>query len=146
MAAMIKAINAKIRSNPVTDYLCSTHFWGPVSNFGIPVAAVLDTKKDPEIISGPFTATLTVYSAVFMRYAMAVQPKNYLLFACHFINFNSQLVQGYRWYDYWYMGGDKKWIAIREQAKADAAAKAAAEAAAGPSIADKAKEAVSSSS
>ncbi|RMD39643.1 hypothetical protein DV735_g5481, partial [Chaetothyriales sp. CBS 134920] len=133
---MIKAINAKIRSNPVTDYFCSTHFWGPASNFGIPIAAVLDTKKDPEIISGPFTATLTVYSAVFMRYAMAVQPRNYLLFACHFINFNSQLVQGYRC-----MGGDKKWIAIREQAKADAAAKAAAESS---SIADKAKEAVSS--
>lgn len=24
MAALIKALNAKIRSNPVTDYLCST--------------------------------------------------------------------------------------------------------------------------
>ncbi|RMZ75859.1 hypothetical protein DV737_g5065, partial [Chaetothyriales sp. CBS 132003] len=111
-------------------------FWGPASNFGIPIAAVLDTKKDPEIISGPFTATLTVYSATFMRYALAVRPKNYLLFACHFINFNSQLVQGYRC-----MGGDKKWIAIREQAKADAAKAAAA---AGSSIAEKAKDAASS--
>lgn len=52
-------------------------------------------------ISGHFTAALTVYSATFMRYAMAVQPKNYLLFACHFVNFNAQLTQGYRWYDYW---------------------------------------------
>ena len=26
-----------------------TDFWGPVSNFGIPVAAVMDTKKDPEM-------------------------------------------------------------------------------------------------
>ena len=24
-------------------------FWGPVSNFGIPVAAVMDMKKDPEM-------------------------------------------------------------------------------------------------
>lgn len=24
-------------------------FWGPVSNFGIPVAAVMDTQKDPEM-------------------------------------------------------------------------------------------------
>jgi len=52
-------------------------------------------------ISGQFTAALTVYSATFMRYAMAVTPKNYLLFACHFVNFNAQLTQGYRWYDYW---------------------------------------------
>ncbi len=52
-------------------------------------------------ISGKFTAALTVYSATFMRYSMAVTPKNYLLFACHFVNFNAQLTQGYRWYDYW---------------------------------------------
>jgi hypothetical protein len=107
MAAAIKAINAKIRSNKVADYVCSTRksgiqllsfqthsrdrphqaaveiqdihtpyispdtalrlnvttkfekqwltihlsqdFWGPVSNFGIPVAAVMDTQKDPEM-------------------------------------------------------------------------------------------------
>lgn len=24
-------------------------FWGPVSNFGIPMAAVLDTQKSPEL-------------------------------------------------------------------------------------------------
>ncbi|CAF9916403.1 MAG: hypothetical protein GOMPHAMPRED_000990 [Gomphillus americanus] len=93
MAAAIKALNAKIRSNPVLDYVCSTHFWGPVSNFGIPVAAVLDTKKDPEIISGQFTAVLMVYSATFSRYAMAVTPKNYLLLACHITNFSAQTVQ-----------------------------------------------------
>lgn len=45
--------------------------------------------------------SLAFYSGTFMRYSMAVTPKNYLLFLCHFINFNSQLVQGYRWYDYW---------------------------------------------
>ncbi|KAK5461021.1 hypothetical protein LTS15_003084 [Exophiala xenobiotica] len=115
-AATIKAINAKIRSNPVTDYFCSTHFWGPASNFGIPIAAVLDTQKDPEIISGTFTAALTVYSGTFMRYALAVQPKNYLLFACHFVNFNAQLTQGYRWYDYWYRGGQDRWAQLRTEA------------------------------
>ncbi|MCJ1323813.1 hypothetical protein MMC10_000474 [Thelotrema lepadinum] len=51
MAAAIKAINAKIRSNKVLDYVCSTHFWGPVSNFGIPVAAIMDTQKDPEMFA-----------------------------------------------------------------------------------------------
>jgi hypothetical protein len=28
------------------DYL---DFWGPVSNFGIPIAAVMDTQKSPEL-------------------------------------------------------------------------------------------------
>ena len=47
------------------------------------------------------TATLTIYSATFMRYALAVSPKNYLLFACHAVNFSAQLAQGYRYLNYW---------------------------------------------
>ncbi|PPJ57568.1 hypothetical protein CBER1_10531 [Cercospora berteroae] len=105
MAAAIKAINAKIRSNPVSDYLCSTHFWGPASNFGIPLAAVMDTQKDPEIISGRMTAALCGYSAVFMRYSLAVTPQNYLLFGCHLVNFAAQTTQAYRFTNWWYMGG-----------------------------------------
>ncbi|KAH0606945.1 uncharacterized protein H6S33_002933 [Morchella sextelata] len=106
MASMISALNAKIRSNPTTSYFCSTHFWGPVSNFGIPIAAVLDiTRKDPEVISGKMTAALLVYSAVFMRYSMAVTPKNYLLFGCHFVNEAAQLAQSYRYINYWNYGG-----------------------------------------
>jgi len=113
MAAAIKAINAKIRSNKVLDYFCSTHFWGPVSNFGIPLAAVMDTQKDPEIISGQMTAALTVYSSIFMRYALAVTPQNYLLFACHAINFSAQLTQGYRYINYWNWGGREKALAVK---------------------------------
>ncbi|KAK6000337.1 hypothetical protein QM012_003969 [Aureobasidium pullulans] len=101
MAAAIKALNAKIRSNPYTDYICSTHFWGPASNFGIPLAAVMDTQKDPEIISGSMTLALCGYSATFMRYAMAVTPVNYLLFGCHFVNFGAQATQAYRYLNYW---------------------------------------------
>ena len=67
----------------------STHFWGPVSNFGIPLAAVMDLKKDEEMISGRMTGALIIYSTVFMRYSMAVTPKNYLLFGCHFVNWFS---------------------------------------------------------
>lgn len=52
-------------------------------------------------ISGRMTLALSCYSAVFMRYAMAVQPRNYLLFGCHFINCTSQLTQGYRYLNYW---------------------------------------------
>ncbi|KAJ5096102.1 Mitochondrial pyruvate carrier 1 [Penicillium alfredii] len=115
MAAAIKAINAKIRSNKVLDYVCSTHFWGPVSNFGIPFAAVMDTQKDPEIISGTMTAALTVYAATFMRYSLAITPKNYLLFACHLTNFGAQTTQGYRYLSYWNWGGREAKLA--EEAK-----------------------------
>ena len=52
-------------------------------------------------ISGNMTGVLCVYSATFMRYALAVQPKNYLLFACHFANEGAQLTQGYRYLQYW---------------------------------------------
>ncbi|EKG14781.1 hypothetical protein MPH_08056 [Macrophomina phaseolina MS6] len=115
MAAAIKAINAKIRSNKALDYFCSTHFWGPASNFGIPLAAVMDTQKDPEIISGGMTAALIGYSSVFMRYALAVTPKNYLLFGCHAVNWSAQVVQGYRYVNHWHMGGREK--SLQEKAK-----------------------------
>jgi Mitochondrial pyruvate carriers len=52
-------------------------------------------------ISGKMTGALTIYSATFMRYALAVTPKNPLLFACHAINFSAQLTQGYRYLNYW---------------------------------------------
>ena len=62
-------------------------------------------------ISPRFTAVLVVYSATFMRYALAVTPKNYLLFACHATNATAQLAQGARFVNYWYMGGKDKKIA-----------------------------------
>ncbi|KAI0540711.1 hypothetical protein GGR58DRAFT_459716 [Xylaria digitata] len=108
MAAFVKAINAKIRSNPTVSYICSTHFWGPVSNFGIPVAAVVDAQKSPELISGHMTLALCIYSATFMRYSLAIAPKNYLLFMCHFINEGSQLTQGYRYLNWNHWGGKEK--------------------------------------
>ena len=33
----------------LTKLAPSPDFWGPVSNFGIPIAAVMDTQKDPEM-------------------------------------------------------------------------------------------------
>ncbi|KAK8050054.1 hypothetical protein PG994_011784 [Apiospora phragmitis] len=134
MAAFFKAVNAKIRSNPTVSYFCSTHFWGPVSNFGIPVAAVMDTQKSPDLISGQMTAALCVYSATFMRYSLAVSPKNYLLFACHFINEGSQLTQGYRYLSWHNWGGKEK--AQAQGAVEEAKAKVAA-------VGDKVKDAVS---
>lgn len=81
-------------------YVCSTHFWGPVSNFGIPFAAIVDLKKDPDLVSPSMTSALIVYSLVFMRYATQVRPWNPLLFGCHFVNEGAQLGQGYRYLKY----------------------------------------------
>jgi hypothetical protein len=47
------------------------------------------------------TAAFMVSSSLFMRYAFAIQPKNYLLFAMHATNFTAQSVQGYRYLNYW---------------------------------------------
>ncbi|KAK6455180.1 uncharacterized protein RJT20DRAFT_55315 [Scheffersomyces xylosifermentans] len=91
-------------------YMCTTHFWGPVSNFGIPVAAILDLKKEPDLISGPMTGSLIMYSLVFMRYSLAVTPQNYLLFGCHFVNEIAQLGQGFRWAKHHYVDTPKKEI------------------------------------
>lgn len=60
------------------------------------------------------TGALTIYSATFMRYALAVTPKNYLLFGCHVINCSSQLTQGYRFYNWHYAGGREKAAASGE--------------------------------
>ncbi|GMS89528.1 hypothetical protein PENTCL1PPCAC_11703 [Pristionchus entomophagus] len=75
------------------SYFLSTHFWGPVANWGLPLAALADIKKNPDMISGNMTAALVIYSSVFMRFAWHVQPRNLLLFACHATNFTAQTTQ-----------------------------------------------------
>ncbi|VDD80423.1 unnamed protein product [Mesocestoides corti] len=67
----------------------------------MPLAALGDLKKNPELISGKMTFALLCYSALFMRFAIRVQPRNLLLFACHFTNEAAQGVQGLRFIDYW---------------------------------------------
>ena len=82
------------------------------------------------------TGALTLYSATFMRYALAVSPANYLLFGCHAINFSSQLVQGYRYTNYFHFGGKEALLSERaKSAGAEAVGKA-------QEVADKAKAAV----
>lgn len=82
------------------SYFMSTHFWGPIANWGIPLAAIADIRKDPKYISGKMTLALCVYSLLFMRFAIKVQPRNMLLFSCHATNEVAQLVQGYRYLKY----------------------------------------------
>ncbi|KAH8418030.1 hypothetical protein KR222_010821 [Zaprionus bogoriensis] len=82
------------------NYFMSTHFWGPVANWGIPIAALADTQKSPKFISGKMTLALTLYSCIFMRFAYKVQPRNWLLFACHATNASAQAFQGMRYLNY----------------------------------------------
>ncbi|GAA5877043.1 hypothetical protein JCM16303_006145 [Sporobolomyces ruberrimus] len=92
---------ASSRSPEARKYFMSTHFWGPVANWGLPLAAIADlTGKDPKFISGPMTVALASYSMVFMRFAWRVQPRNYLLFACHLTNATAQSLQGARFLQY----------------------------------------------
>jgi hypothetical protein len=79
----------------------TTHFWGPVANWGIVLSTMYDmSNSGPEKISGPMTIALSAYSMMFLRFAWKVQPRNYLLFACHVCNLSAQLVQLYRKYEY----------------------------------------------
>lgn len=53
--------------------------------------------KPPEAISRNMTGAMCIYSLLFMRFAWAIQPRNYLLFACHVSNECVQLNQMRRW-------------------------------------------------
>ena len=70
----------------------TVHFWGPAANWALVYAGLADSNKPPEQISRNMTATLLLYSILFMRFAWRVQPRNYFLFSCH--TFNS-IVQAY---------------------------------------------------
>ena len=58
------------------------------------------------------TACLFVYAGTFMRYSLAITPKNYLLFACHTLNAGAQGTQGYRWLQWHYWGGKERMEAL----------------------------------
>lgn len=85
------------------QYFFSTHFWGPLINWTLPMAAISDmTTHDPSIISGKMTTALLLYSCLFMRFSWMVQPRNYLLFGVHVTNEACQIVQGWRFIKYHY--------------------------------------------
>ncbi|PIA29116.1 hypothetical protein AQUCO_06200009v1 [Aquilegia coerulea] len=58
---------------------------------------LVDAQKPPELISANMTGVLCVYSALFMRFAWMVQPRNYLLLASHVTNETMQLYQFSHW-------------------------------------------------
>ena len=52
------ALFTKLTSKEFRSYLMSTHFWGPVITWGIPIAGIADIQKSPELISGKMTLGL----------------------------------------------------------------------------------------
>ncbi|KAL3277013.1 hypothetical protein HHI36_012375 [Cryptolaemus montrouzieri] len=103
MGSVAKKMVDSLKSKEFRTYLMSTHFWGPVANWGIPIAAIADFNKDPKFISPNMTVALCAYSLMFMRFAWKVQPRNMLLFACHFTNELTQLGQLGRYVHYTYI-------------------------------------------
>ncbi|XP_054327959.1 mitochondrial pyruvate carrier 1-like protein [Pongo pygmaeus] len=105
MAVLWRKMRDNFQSKEFREYVSSTHFWGPAFNWGLPLAAFKDMKASPEIISGRMTTALILYSAIFMRFAYLVQPRNLLLMACHCTNVMAQSVQASRYLLYYYGGG-----------------------------------------
>lgn len=105
-----------VKTKEFRDYITSTHFWGPVANWGLPMAAFRDMKASPDLISGRMTTALILYSTAFMRFAYRVQPRNLLLMACHFTNVVAQSVQAGRYINYHYGGGAHQTTATKGSA------------------------------
>lgn len=79
----------------------TTHFWGPVANWGLAGSGMYDAAmKGPEIINERMSATQVLYSGLFVRFAWAVQPRNYILASCHTCNVLAQTNQLRRWVEY----------------------------------------------
>ncbi|XP_013007362.2 mitochondrial pyruvate carrier 1-like protein [Cavia porcellus] len=104
VGTLFQRARSYVKTKEFRDYLTSTHFWGPVANWGLPLAAFNDMKKPPDIISGRMTTALFLYSLAFMRFAYRVQPRNYLLMTCHCANVVAQGMQGSRYLRYHYWG------------------------------------------
>ncbi|XP_019504516.1 PREDICTED: mitochondrial pyruvate carrier 1-like protein [Hipposideros armiger] len=105
MSALWQKARDYMKTKEFRDYITSTHFWGPVVNWGLPLAAINDMKASPNIISGRMTIALILNSMAFMRFAYRVQPRNLLLMACHGTNVVVQSVQASRYLIYHYGGG-----------------------------------------
>eukprot|EP00448_Togula_jolla_P002319 CAMPEP_0170599732 /NCGR_PEP_ID=MMETSP0224-20130122/16959_1 /TAXON_ID=285029 /ORGANISM="Togula jolla, Strain CCCM 725" /LENGTH=222 /DNA_ID=CAMNT_0010924413 /DNA_START=115 /DNA_END=783 /DNA_ORIENTATION=+ len=79
----------------------TTHFWGPMANWGLALSGIYDASmKGPEIINERMSATQVLYSGLFVRFAWKVQPRNYLLASCHTANVCAQTNQLRRWVEH----------------------------------------------
>ncbi|XP_040324741.1 mitochondrial pyruvate carrier 1-like protein [Herpailurus yagouaroundi] len=104
VAALWRRARDYMKTKEFREYLTRVHFWGPVANWGLPLAAFKDMRAPPDIIGGRMTTALIFYSMAFMRFAYRVQPRNLLLLACHTTNVMAQSVQAGRFVIHHYGG------------------------------------------
>lgn len=71
---------------------------GAAANWLIPIAGMMNLPTRPlKDIDPVMTSVLCVYSSLFMRWAVAIAPANYPLFACHATNCLVQLATLSKW-------------------------------------------------
>jgi len=70
----------------------TTHFWGPVTNWGLVAVAARDMCGNKSETDVGMAMTLALVSLCFMRFAWRVHPRNLLLLACHGVHAAMQAV------------------------------------------------------
>jgi len=80
---------------------------GTIANCGIPLAAIthIYAKKDPQTIDPKLTTVLCIYSVLFMRWSLAIEPPNFPLLVMHITNEVAQLTQLGRYLKLKFAGG-----------------------------------------
>lgn len=68
----------------------TTHFWGPTLNSLFVAQGLYEWNRPAEKISRNMQFILSMYSMLFMRFALRVTPVNYFLFCVHLTNFTLQ--------------------------------------------------------
>lgn len=86
---------------------------GAAANWLIPIAGIMNFPTRPlESIDPVMTSVLCVYSALFVRWSVAISPANYPLFLCHATNSTVQAATFLRWTYGTYLSDGKKKKAI----------------------------------
>ena len=107
MAGMFRGVRAAM-NHPEHGWK-TTHFWGPLANWGLVGAAVYDATYNPaDKIDLPMTGTMIAYSATFLRFFWKVIPRNPLGIACHVFNISAQVNQVRRAAEYQMSLGEEK--------------------------------------
>lgn len=71
---------------------------GAAANWLIPIAGIMNFPTRPlKDIDPAMTSILCIYSALFMRWSIAISPANYPLFLCHATNSTVQAATFVRW-------------------------------------------------
>lgn len=89
-----------------TNFVRYVGYVGAAANWLIPIAALKNVRDQPAGNIDPvMTSVLCLYSSVFVRWAIAIAPPNYPLFACHVTNASAQATNLVKYAAFRYSGG-----------------------------------------